>query len=52
MPPALCQSFCPNKPHTQTFLTLQSKRAREEELSLNKGLNNNSAFKCRNSTKF
>ena len=33
--PALCQSFFPNKPHTQTFLTLQSKWAREEELCLN-----------------
>ena len=46
--PALCQPFCPNKPHTQTFLTLQSKWAREEELCLN----NNLAFRGRNSTKF
>ena len=32
--PALCQSFFPNKPHTQTFLTLQSKWAPEEDLVL------------------
>ena len=32
--PALCQSFFPNKPHTQTFLTLQSKWTPEEELCL------------------
>ena len=49
--PALCQSFFPNKPPPQTFLTLQSKWAREEELCLHKGLNNNSAFRGRNSTK-
>ena len=45
---ALCQPFFPNKPHRQTFLTLQSKWAPEEELCLK----NNSAFKDRNSTKF
>ena len=28
---ALCRSFFPNKPHTQTFLTLQSKWTPEEE---------------------
>ena len=39
--PALCQPFFPSKPHTQTFLTLQSKWAPEEELSLN----NNLAFR-------
>ena len=45
----LCANyFFPNKPHTQTFLTLQSKWAREEELCLN----NNSTFRGRNSTKF
>ena len=38
----------PNKPHTQYFLTLQSKRAREEKLSLY----NNSAFSNPDSTKF
>ena len=32
--PALCQSFFPNKPHMQTFLTLQSKWTPEEELCL------------------
>ena len=46
--PALYQPFFPNKPHTQTFLTLQSKWAPEEELCLN----NISAFRGRNSTKF
>ena len=46
--PALCQPFFPYKPHTQTFLTFQSKWAPEEELCLN----NNSAFRGRNSTKF
>ena len=30
--PALYQPFFPNKPHAQTFLTLQSKWAPEEEL--------------------
>ena len=40
--------FFPNKPHTQTFLTLHPKWAPEEELCLN----NNSAFRGRNSTKF
>ena len=33
--PALCQQFFPYKPHTQTFLTFQSKWAPEEELCLN-----------------
>ena len=42
----LCQAFFPNKPHT--FLTLQSKRAREEELCLD----HNSAFGGRKSKKF
>ena len=42
------QSVFLNKSHTQTFLTLQSKRAREDELFLN----NNSALRGRNSTKF
>ena len=46
--PALCQPFFPYKPHTQTFLTFQSKWAPEEELCLN----NNSAFRGRYSTKF
>ena len=46
--PALCQPFFPNKPQTQTFLTLQSKWAPEKELCLN----NDSAFRGRNSTKF
>ena len=46
--PALHQSFFPCKPHKQTFLTFQSKWAREEELCLN----NNSAFKGWYSTKF
>ena len=46
--PALCQPFFPYKPHTQTFLTFQSKWTPEEELCLN----NNSAFRGRNSTKF
>ena len=45
---ALCQPFFPYKPHTQTFLTFQSKWAPEEELCLN----NNSAFRSRYSTKF
>ena len=40
--------FFPNKPHTQTFLTLHPKWAPEEELCLN----NNSAFRGRNSSKF
>ena len=43
--PALCRPFFPNK---QIFLTPQSTWAREEELFLN----NNSAFRYRNSTKF
>ena len=43
-----CQSVFLNKSHTQAFLTLQSKRAREDELFLN----NNSALRGRNSTKF
>ena len=42
------QSVFLNKSHTQTFLTLQSKRARDDELFLN----NNSALRGRNSTKF
>ena len=42
------QSVFLNKSHTQTFLTLQSKQAREDELFLN----NNSALRGRNSTKF
>ena len=46
--PALCQPFFPSKPHTQTFLTLQPKWGPKEELCLN----NNSAFRGRNSTKF
>ena len=46
--PALCQPFFPYKPHTQTFLTFQSKWAPEEELCLN----NNSAFRGQYSTKF
>ena len=46
--PALCQPFFPNKPHTQTFLALPFKWAAEETLCLN----NNSAFRGRNSTKF
>ena len=33
--PALCQPFFPYKPHTQTFLTFQSKWAPEEELCCN-----------------
>ena len=45
---ALYQPFFPNEPHTQTFLTLQSKWLSEEKLCLN----NNSAFRGRNSTKF
>ena len=32
--PAPCQSFFPNKPHTQTFLTLQSKWAPRKNLVL------------------
>ena len=40
---ALCQPFFPNKPHTQTFLTLQSELAADEELCLN----NNSALRGR-----
>ena len=39
----LRKSFFPNKPHTQNYLTLQFKWAREES---------NSAFRGRNSTKF
>ena len=46
--PALCQPFFSYQPHTQTFLTFQSKRAPEEELFLN----NNSAFRGWYSTKF
>ena len=46
--PALCQSVFPNKWRTQTFLTLRSKWSREEKLCLN----NNSAFRGQNSTKF
>ena len=46
--PTLHQPFFPNKPHTQNFLTLQSKWDPEEELCLN----NNSAFRGRYSTKF
>ena len=47
--PLLCANhFYPNKPHTQTFLTIQPKWTPEEELCLN----NNSAFRGRNSTKF
>ena len=46
--PALYQPLFPNKPRTHTFLTLQSKSAPEEELCLN----NNSAFRGRNSTNF
>ena len=46
--PALRQPFLPNKPHTKTFLTFQSKWAPEEELCLN----NTSAFRGRYSTKF
>ena len=45
--PILCQRFFPNKPHMQTFLTLQSKWAPEEELYLNSNL----AFRGRNSAK-
>ena len=40
--------FFPNKKHTQTFLTLQSKWAREEKLCLY----SDSAFRGWNSTKF
>ena len=43
----LCQLFFPNKSYTQTFLTLQSKWAWEEELCLN----NNSVSRRRNSRK-
>ena len=46
--PALCQPFFLYEPHTQTFLTFQSKWVQEEELCLNK----NSAFRGRYSTKF
>ena len=47
--PLLCANhFFPNKPHRQTFLTLQPKWTPEEELCLN----NNSAFRGQNSTKF
>ena len=46
--PLLCQPIFPNNPHMQTFLTLQSKQAREKKLSLY----NNSPFRGRNSTKF
>ena len=42
--PPLSQPFFPNKPHMQTFLTLQPKWTPEEELCLN----NNSAFRSRN----
>ena len=45
---ALCQPFFPYKPHTQTFLSFQSKWAPEEELCFN----NNSAFRGRCWTKF
>ena len=45
--PALWQPFFPCKPHTQTFLTFQSKWAPEDELCLN----NNLAFRGRYSTK-
>ena len=48
MPCSVRTIFFTNKPHTQTFLTLQPKWAPEEELSLNY----NSAFGDRNSTKF
>ena len=45
----LCaKHFYPNKPNTQTFLTLQPKWALEEELCLN----NNPVFRGRNSAKF
>ena len=40
--------FFPNKPHAETFQTLQSKWVPEEEFCLN----NNSAFRGQNSTKF
>ena len=46
--PPLCQLLFPNKPRTQTFLTLQSEWAWEEKLCFY----NNSAFRCQNSTKF
>ena len=47
--PLLCANyFFPNKPQTHTFLTLQPKWAPEEELCLD----NNSAFRSRNSIKF
>ena len=46
--PALCQPFFPYKPHTETFLTFQSKWAPEEELCLN----DNSAFRGRYSELF
>ena len=46
--PALWQPFFPYKPHTQTFLTFQSKWAPEEKLCLN----HNSAFRGRYSIKF
>ena len=46
--PPLCQPFFPNKPHTLTVQTFQSKWAREEKLCLY----NNSVFRGRNSTKF
>ena len=46
--PSLCQPMFPYKPHTQTFLTPQSKCSLEQELCLN----NNSVFRGRNSTKF
>ena len=44
----LCQPFFPYKPHTQTFLTFQSKWAPEEKICLN----NISAFRGRYSSKF
>ena len=46
MPCSVRTIFFTNKPHTQTFLTLQPKWAPEEELCLS----NNSAFRGRNST--
>ena len=46
--PALWQPFFSYEPHTQTFLTFQSKWAPEEKLCLN----HNSAFRGRYSIKF
>ena len=46
--PPMCQPFFPKKPHRQTFLTLQSKWAREEKLCLY----NNLPVRGRNSAKF